>query len=80
MPKTLQVRNVPDEVHRRLKVRAAESGVSLSELLLPELEAIAELPTLEEVQQRLASRRPVEPDRPVAEMLSEERGRGRVRD
>jgi plasmid stability protein len=80
MPKTLQVRNVPDEVHRRLKVRAAESGVSLSELLLPELEAIAELPTLEEMRRQLASRRPVEPDRPVAEMLAEERGRGRVRD
>ena len=80
MPKTLQVRNVPDEIHRRLKVRAAESGVSLSELLLPELEAIAELPTPEEMQRRLARRRPVEPDRPVAEMLAEERGRGRVRD
>jgi antitoxin FitA len=80
MPKTLQIRNVPDEVHRRLKVRAAESGVSLSELLLPELEALAELPTPEEMQRRPARRRPVEPDRSVAEMLAEERGRGRVRD
>ncbi len=34
MPKTIQIRNVPDDLHRKLKVRAAEGGVALSDYLL----------------------------------------------
>lgn len=42
MPKMIQVRNVPDPLHRKLKVRAAEQGVSLSDYILAELRRVAE--------------------------------------
>ena len=59
MPKVIQVRNIPDDVHRRLKVRAAEEGRTLSELVRGELIELAERPTLDEVLERIASREPV---------------------
>ena len=52
----IQVRNVPEALHRRLKARAALEGQSLSDYLLKELARVGELPTAEEMQQRLASR------------------------
>jgi len=42
MSKTIQVRNVPDQLHRKLEVRAAEQGVSLSDYILAELRRLAE--------------------------------------
>jgi plasmid stability protein len=42
MSKTIQVRNVPDQLHRKLKVRAAEQGISLSDYILAELRRLAE--------------------------------------
>lgn len=45
---TVQVRNVPDDVVRRLKVEAAENGQSLNALLLDRLTLWAERPTLAE--------------------------------
>jgi len=59
MPKMIQIRHVPDDLHRALKVRAAQLGVSLSDYLLSELRRIAERPTREELLQRIASRAPV---------------------
>jgi antitoxin FitA len=59
MAKMIQVRNVPDEIHARLKARAAMAGMSLSDYLLRELRHIAELPTLEEMRMRLQSHPPV---------------------
>jgi antitoxin FitA len=56
MSKMIQIRNVPDEVHRELKVRAARSGMSLSEFLLREVERIIELPPIDVVLARLAGR------------------------
>lgn len=53
MGKLVQVRDVPDEVHRRLKVRAAQAGISLSELLRAELALIVSRPSPEEVLERL---------------------------
>jgi antitoxin FitA len=44
----IQIRNVPDDLHRALKVRAARSGTTLSALLLAELHEIADKPTLDE--------------------------------
>jgi plasmid stability protein len=55
----IQIRNVPDTLHRRLKARAALEGKSLSEYLLAEIREIAERPTVEEMRARLASRAPV---------------------
>ena len=56
MSKMLQVRNVPDELHRTLKVRAAQNGMTLSDYVLSELQAIADKPTLAELSERLANR------------------------
>ncbi len=55
----VQIRNVPDDLHRKLKARAAAAGMSLSEYLLSEVQMAAERPTVEEMRARLASRTPV---------------------
>jgi antitoxin FitA len=49
----IQVRNVPDAVHRRLKARAAEEGMTLSDYLGRELERLASSPTDAEIRERL---------------------------
>ena len=59
MSKMIQIRNVPDAIHRTLKARAATAGMSLSDYLLAEIREIAERPTLEEMQERLQRREPV---------------------
>ena len=65
MSKMIQLRHVPDHVHRRLKARAALSGLSLSDYLLEEVRLLVERPTLAEMRQRLAERPAVAP-RPSA--------------
>lgn len=55
----IQVRDVPDDVHRALKARAAREGVSLSEYLRTELQRVAETPTADELLARLRTRKPV---------------------
>jgi plasmid stability protein len=52
----IQIRNVPDALHRRLKARAALAGMSLSDYLLSEIREVAERPTIEELRARLKSR------------------------
>ncbi len=52
----IQVRNVPDDVHRKLKARAAEAGLSLSDYIKRDLERAAERPTVEELSARVAAR------------------------
>ena len=64
MSKMIQIRNVPDGLHRALKVRAAKAGMTLSGYLLSEIERVAERPTLAEMMERLRSREPVELDEP----------------
>ena len=71
----VQIRNVPDDLHRRLKSRAALAGMSLSDYLLAELRSVAEVPTPEEMRARLASRTAVDLDVPAAEMIRQERDR-----
>lgn len=60
MPVMLQVRNVPDSLHRKLKARAALEGVSLSDYVLRELERFASQPTRDELRARLAALPPVD--------------------
>lgn len=55
----IQVRNVPDDVHRTLKSRAALAGVSLSDLVLAEITRAAGTPTPGELDARIRARRPV---------------------
>jgi len=71
----IQIRNVPDELHRRLKSRAAQAGMSLSDYLLNEIGKIAEQPTWEEFRARLAKRPPVELSVEPAEIIREMRGK-----
>jgi antitoxin FitA len=59
MSKMIQIRNVPDDLHRKLKVRAAEAGMTLSDYLLSQT---AEKSTLAEMMERLRQREPVELD------------------
>jgi plasmid stability protein len=61
MYKMLQVRNVPESLHRTLKARAALEGKSLSDYVLDELRQMGERPTLQELRARIASRPPVDP-------------------
>ena len=56
MSRMIQLRNVPDALHRTLKARAALAGMSLSEYLLSEIRLVAERPTLDELRQRLHRR------------------------
>ena len=59
MPRMIQLRHVPDNVHRKLKARAALEGRSLSDYLLEEVRRVADRPTLAELRSRLAQRAPV---------------------
>ena len=54
----IQIRNVPDELHRQLKIRAANSGKTLSDYLLDELGRFASRPTFEDLRRRIAARGP----------------------
>lgn len=56
----IQVRNVPDDIHRRLKERAAREGVTLSDLALAELSRSLDRPTRRELLERLAALPPQE--------------------
>jgi len=73
MPKTIQVRNVPDEVHRKLKSRAALEGLSLSDFVLREMEHVIDVPTMKEIAERLGRLPRVKYDRSPAEIIHEER-------
>ncbi len=75
MPKMIQLRHVPDELHRKLKARAALEGLSLSDYLLQEVRRVAERPTVAEIRQRLAERPPVVPRVPPAKAVRAERDR-----
>jgi plasmid stability protein len=75
MLKMIQIRNVPDALHRRLKARAALEGKSLSDYLLAEIREIAERPTVEEMRVRLARRSPVAPSVEPALAVRAERDR-----
>ena len=73
MSKMIQVRNVPDDLHRRLKSRAALAGMSLSDYLLGELKRVGDRPTPEEMRERLETRAPVHLTEDVAAAVRAER-------
>ena len=74
MPTRIQFRQVPASLHRKLRVRAAQEGKSLSDYLLREIQRIAERPTLQELKERLARLSPVNPRMTPARIIREERG------
>ena len=73
MSKMIQLRNVPDALHRELKARAARAGMSLSDYLLTEIKQIAERPTLAEFRERLHKRKPISAHIDTARLVREER-------
>jgi plasmid stability protein len=73
MSKMIQLRNVPDDLHRKLKSRAATAGMTLSDFLIREARYVAERPTDEEIRKRLASLPPVRLKTSAAEIIREER-------
>jgi antitoxin FitA len=75
MSTMIQIRNVPDALHRRLKSRAALAGMSLSDYLLSEIREVAARPTLEELRARLEGRSAVTPSVAPAQAVRAERDR-----
>jgi plasmid stability protein len=75
MASMIQIRNVPEELHRDLKVRAAHAGMTLSDFLLAELRALAVRPTMHEWLDRSATWEPVEVSESPADALAAERSR-----
>lgn len=72
MTAMIQIRNVPDGLHRQLKSRAALAGMSLSDYLLQEMRRLAERPTLDELRARLEGRPEVVPsEAPVLAVRAE---------
>lgn len=69
----IQIRNVPPELHKKLKHRATEAGMTLSEYLLREVERSAETPTLEEALRRIRSRRLTKLPTRSADLIREDR-------
>ena len=56
MVKTIQIRNVPDRVHKELRTRAAAAGMSLSDYALAELERVADRPPVADLLARARAR------------------------
>lgn len=73
MSRMIQVRNVPDNLHRTLKAQAALAGMSLSDYLLAEIRRVAERPTIAELRERLRRRSAVTGDVSAAEAVRRER-------
>lgn len=79
MAKTIQVRDVPDDVHQRLALLAAQERRSLSELVRAQLVEIARRPTMAEMLARLATRPVADVPESTAEALADERREGHPR-
>lgn len=73
MSKMIQVRNVPDRLHRELKSRAKARGQSLTAYIEEILEREVSRPTLEGVIERIERRGPLLPDVDFAELIRAER-------
>jgi plasmid stability protein len=58
VPKAIQIRDVPDDVHAVLRARAAAAGMSMSEYLRGELVTMAVTPTVDEWLDRVAAQPP----------------------
>jgi plasmid stability protein len=73
MSKMIQIRHVPDALHRKLKARAAVAGQSLSDYLLAEIGRMAALPTRDEMLARIHGRTRVTLRTPAAVVIRKER-------
>lgn len=69
----IQIRNVPDSLHRELKARAARAGMTLSDYLLDVVRRAAERPEPHQLLARIRERGPVYLDESAAEAVRAER-------
>ena len=74
MALTIQIRNVPGALHKRLRLRAARAGMSLSKYLLREIAEAVERPTLEQMRARLERRSAISPSIAPAQAIRDQRG------
>jgi plasmid stability protein len=70
--KMIQIRNVPDDLHRSLKERAAREGTTMSDLILDELPRLARRPSPQQLVERIGRRAPVSGP-PAADLIRSER-------
>jgi hypothetical protein len=75
MSKMIQIRHVPDALHRTLRARAARAGMTLSDYLRAELARAAEQFTPDELRERLAALEPAAVREPSARAVRRERDR-----
>lgn len=73
MSHMIQIRNVPAEVHRALKARAAMAGTSMSEMILEEMKQLVALPTEHELRERLSQAEPFAMESSSASVIRRER-------
>lgn len=73
MSTMIQIRNVPEEIHREAKARAAREGMTLSDFALRALREAVTRPTLAEISARIRLLEPVEDAPPAAELVKAER-------
>ncbi|MYE22373.1 MAG: hypothetical protein F4Y01_00190 [Gammaproteobacteria bacterium] len=81
MASMIQIRNVPDELHRQIKARAALEGVSMSLYILRQVERALERPTRRELLEAIRTQSAVRLDPAPAQVVRDERdARDRSRD
>lgn len=73
MSKMIQIRNVPDDVHREAKVRAARAGMTLSAYLLRQIKRALEVPDIEDLMERIGSLERIRTTETAAEIIRAER-------
>jgi antitoxin FitA len=73
MSRMIQIRNVPDQLHRELKARSAQAGMTLSDYLLDVVRKAVERPDPEVLRARLRERAPVYPSQSPADAVRAER-------
>ena len=71
MPKMIQVRNVPENLHSILKLRAAREGMSLSDFVRRELERVAERPSMKEWLEQTRHRTPIRTKQSAVQVIRE---------
>ena len=69
----VQIRNVPAELHRRLKARAAIEGMSMSDYVMREIRKALDRPTRQDILERLRAQPLRRPGRSAAEVIRAER-------
>lgn len=69
----IQIRNVPDELHRQLKARAALEGTSMSQYILREIRKSLQRPNIEEILAQISEQPEQKLSRSPADMVREDR-------